>query len=74
MDGGSGTGYEYGRLEIFIRGFWSTICDSNGFTPDSALVACRALGFDGGVVLQLRSVRCRCFRCSTCLRNARVLL
>ena len=52
MDGSSGPGYEYGRLEIFVRGFWSTVCDKKGFTPDSALVACRALGYEGGTVLQ----------------------
>ena len=52
MDGGSGPRYEYGRLEIFVRGFWSTVCDKKGFTPDAALVACRALGYDGGAVLQ----------------------
>lgn len=42
----------YGRLEIFIRGFWSTVCDKRGFTPDAARVACRALGFDGGAAIQ----------------------
>lgn len=49
-DSSSGPGYEYGRLEIFIRGFWSTVCDAGGkgFTPDSARVACRILGFGGG--------------------------
>lgn len=39
----------YGRLEIFMNGFWSTVCDRNGFTPDSAKVACKALGWKGGV-------------------------
>lgn len=51
MGGGEGEGYEYGRLEIFLRGLWRTVCDSAGFTPDSAKVACTALGFDGGALL-----------------------
>ena len=48
MGGGAGPGYEYGRLEIFDKGFWSTVCRNDRFTPDSAQVACRALGYDGG--------------------------
>ena len=54
VQGGSGAGYEYGRLEIFLRGFWSTICDTDGFTPDSAQVACSILGYDGGSSIQFR--------------------
>ena len=50
--GGEGPGYEYGRLEVFLRGFWSNVCNMDGFTPDSAQVACRALGFAGGASLQ----------------------
>lgn len=50
--GGSGPGYEYGRLEVFLRGFWSNVCNVDGFTPDSAQVACAALGFGGGASLQ----------------------
>lgn len=67
MDGSSGPGYEYGRLEIFVRGFWSTICDNSGFTPDSALVACRALGYDGGAALKLGAVCCQ--RCHACTQQ-----
>ena len=52
MEGGSGPGFQYGRLEVFIRGFWSSVCDKNGFTPDAAQVACRQLGFDGGAAVQ----------------------
>lgn len=52
MEGGAGPEYQYGRLEIFIRGFWSAVCDKKGFTPAAALVACRALGFDGGAAIQ----------------------
>ena len=44
--------FEYGRLEIFARGFWSNVCNNGRFTPDSAQVACRALGYDGGAVLR----------------------
>ena len=55
MDGQAGPGYEYGRLEIFLRGIWRTICDSPGsFTPDSAALACESLGFGGGVALEFR--------------------
>eukprot|EP00892_Ulva_mutabilis_P005584 jgi/Ulvmu1/3398/UM016_0014.1 len=52
--GESGPGYEYGRLEIFIRGFWSSVCDVHGFTPDSAQVACTILGYDGGSAIDFR--------------------
>ena len=55
MDGQAGPGFEYGRLEIFLRGIWSTICDYESFTPDSADVACRILGFDGGAPLEFRT-------------------
>ena len=50
MEGGAGAGFEFGRLEIFMRGFWSNICsgESELFTQDSAQVACRLLGYDGG--------------------------
>ena len=44
--------YEYGRLEIFARGFWSNVCNNDRFTPDAAQVACRALGYDGGAALR----------------------
>lgn len=53
-DGAAGAAFEYGRLEIFVRGFWSNICDVEAFTPDSAQVACRALGYDGGSALKFR--------------------
>lgn len=54
MDGQAGAGYEYGRLEIFLNSFWSAVCDEPSITPDSALVACRILGFDGGAALSFR--------------------
>lgn len=44
--------FEYGRLEIFARGFWSNVCNNDRFTPDSAQVACKALGYDGGAALR----------------------
>eukprot|EP00892_Ulva_mutabilis_P002373 jgi/Ulvmu1/12136/UM084_0063.1 len=52
MGGGAGPGYEYGRLEVFLKGFWSSVCNIDGFTPDSATVACRVLGFGGGASLE----------------------
>ena len=33
-----------GRLEIFLRGTWGTIC-YDGFTRGAALSACRQLGY-----------------------------
>ena len=56
MEGGAGAGFEFGRLEIFLRGLWSNICsgDSESFTQDSAQVACRLLGFDGGASVVFR--------------------
>lgn len=56
MDGEAGRGYEIGRLEIFRKGFWSNICDSRGFTPQAAMVACRILGYDGGASLDVGEV------------------
>lgn len=53
-DGAAGAMFEYGRLEIFLRGFWSNICDVEAFSPDSAQVACRVLGYDGGSALKFR--------------------
>eukprot|EP00892_Ulva_mutabilis_P004922 jgi/Ulvmu1/2801/UM141_0009.1 len=40
--------YMYGRLEVFLRGFWRNVCPTERFTPASAHVACRQLGYDGG--------------------------
>lgn len=43
-------GFAFGRLEVFLRGFWSNICSDvqTPFPPESAKVACRGLGYDGG--------------------------
>eukprot|EP00892_Ulva_mutabilis_P007859 jgi/Ulvmu1/5445/UM223_0006.1 len=49
MDGRTEPGFEYGRLEIFLRGFWSTICSSA--SAEFASVSCRILGYDGGASL-----------------------
>ena len=46
--GAAGPGFEYGRLEVFVNGLWSDICSNTQFTPNSAAVACRQLGHDGG--------------------------
>ena len=51
-EGRAGPNYEYGRLEVFMRGFWSNVCNNDRFTPDSAQVACRVLGYDGGAALR----------------------
>lgn len=47
--------YEYGRLEFFANGFWSNVCGSGRFTPDSAQVVCRGLGYDGGAALRFEA-------------------
>ncbi|XP_060568005.1 uncharacterized protein LOC132726677 [Ruditapes philippinarum] len=36
-----------GRLEVFIKGAWGTVCDDN-FGTNEATVACKALGFKRG--------------------------
>eukprot|EP00892_Ulva_mutabilis_P004970 jgi/Ulvmu1/2845/UM144_0010.1 len=54
MGGEERESFAYGRLEIFVRGFWSSVCDAAGFTPDAAQVACRAVGYDGGASLEFR--------------------
>ena len=43
--------YAYGRLEVFRQRLWSDVCGTEKFTPDSAGVACRQLGYDGGAAL-----------------------
>ena len=50
---GGTTNFE-GRLEIFHNGKWGTVCDDR-FRDVSAGVACRQLGFTGGVVLPMQS-------------------
>ena len=45
MDGSA----EFGRLEIFHRGGWGSVCVGDDIVKTSTLtVACRALGYDGG--------------------------
>ncbi len=41
---GSFTGSSSGRLEIFLRGEWGTVCD-DGFGTTEGDVACRQLGY-----------------------------
>lgn len=45
--------WEYGRLEIFMEGYWSNVCSIPGFNPAAAQVACRALGYDGGAAIRI---------------------
>jgi len=59
VDGNAGPGYEYGRLEIFERGFWSNVCNDDRFTPDAAVVACKVLGYDGGAALRFSQAHSR---------------
>ena len=47
-----GNGYNEGRLEVFHDGYWGTVC--NGiWGPEESNVACRELGFEGGVSTRL---------------------
>ena len=46
LSGGAPSIDGVGRLEIFTGGAWSPVC-SSGFTPGSASVACKAMGFSG---------------------------
>ena len=46
LEGGAPSLDGVGRLEVFTRGAWSPICAS-GFTPGSATVACKSMGFSG---------------------------
>lgn len=58
-----GGGARFGRLEVFFRGGWGTVCGRDPdndystslpatFTPASAQVACRELGFSNAFALQ----------------------
>jgi len=41
---GSTSSHE-GRLEVYRRSRWGTVCDRDGFTDAEATVVCRSLGF-----------------------------
>lgn len=45
-------GYATGALQVFLNGGWGAVC-SNTFDPIDAGVACRQMGFIGGVSLPL---------------------
>ena len=43
----NGTSEKEGRVEIYWKGRWSTICD-NGWDDNDAVVLCKQLGYSGG--------------------------
>lgn len=43
-------GFATGALQVFLGGAWGAVCDS-GFDRTEADVACRQLGFSGGVTV-----------------------
>lgn len=49
----TGDNRTYGRLEIYQKNKWSTVCDSLWDDLD-AVVACRMLGFKNGIVYKVR--------------------
>lgn len=51
-DGQAGADFEYGRVEVFANGTWGSVCDRPLFTTNSAQVACKSLGYDGGAPLR----------------------
>ena len=63
-----GDGFNEGRLEVFYKGVWGTVC-SDHWTDVNTFVACRELGFvrgkltrkfgNGNGTIRLTNVRCR---------------
>ena len=49
----NGSGPYEGRLEIHHKGEWGTVCD-DGFSIESADVACRQLGYKKGALSYLK--------------------
>lgn len=45
-----GKGYVIGRLELFNNGQYNPVC-KNGFISDSAIVACKQMGYDTGDII-----------------------
>lgn len=68
---------EYGRLEVFYRGGWGTVCDTDfigdrsilNFKGSAVSVACRQLGYKKGVRMQALVCSCLGVLCINCGRH-----
>lgn len=58
-------GYNYGRLEIAVDGYWGTVCSAK-FHKAAANVACKELGFDESLKITRKLVN---FSKHTILQN-----
>jgi deleted-in-malignant-brain-tumors protein 1 len=45
-------GASYGRVEVFLNGYWSIICDDGSWSRVDSNVACKQLGFTGPAVAE----------------------
>lgn len=57
VQGFSAEDFAFGELELFVDGNFASLCSPDvTLTPPAVNVACRELGFDGGVLLNFASI------------------